>query len=324
MSNEKNKTREASFLGTARGRVGSAKVREGGYALIITLFVTAILVAVIVEFAYGVYVSTARAAIFRDSQRASLMAGNGVELAAKALEEITRRRPNMTMDEKGLVFTRTDAGMTLEIRVVDELSKLSPHVVYEKTGVDNANVGGPYARLLDLLGLEAHLMETLSDWIDADDEPRVRGGEAADYYGGLPEPYSPRNGYLDTTDELLMVKGYDRDVYKTIKDYVSPYNTVGLVNVNTAPKTVLRALDDEISGELADEIIRQRAEAPFRDRSDIIKVQGLETIGIGLQNKITVDSRTYRVYSKAASGDVTREVEAVVEVGKGFIYWREG
>src|SRR3989304_4881738 len=113
---------------------------QAGYALIITLFVTAMLVAVIVEFAYGVYIASERAAIFRDTQRAGLMAGNGVELAAKALDEMTKRRPHMTMPEEGLEFTRVEDGMEVRIRVVDELSRLSTRVVYEKTGAGNGPV----------------------------------------------------------------------------------------------------------------------------------------------------------------------------------------
>ena len=46
------------------------KIRaEAGFALVVTLLVTAVLVAVVVEFAYSVYVATARAANFSDSQR---------------------------------------------------------------------------------------------------------------------------------------------------------------------------------------------------------------------------------------------------------------
>jgi general secretion pathway protein K len=301
--------------------------REGGYALIITLFVTAILVAVIVEYAYGVYVSTARAAIFKDSQRAGLLAGNGVELAERALEDLTRRTPNMTSPPEGLVFTRTEAGMTVEIRVVDELSRISSNVVYEKTGVENGRISSSFSVLLDVLGLDPHLKVTLSDWIDADDEPRIYGAEAADHYGALADPYRPRNGYPATTDELLMVKGFSPEVYRALKDYVSPYNTGGLVNINTAPGAVIMALSEEITEDLADDVIRRREEAPFKDRSEIIKVPGFETLGFGLQDKITVESRVYRVISRATSGEITREVEAVVHVGKGgggLLYWREG
>ena len=297
---------------------------QAGYALIITLFVTAMLVAVIVEFAYGVYIASERAAIFRDTQRAGLMAGNGVELAAKALDEMTKRRPHMTMPEEGLEFTRVEDGMEVRIRVVDELSRLSTRVVYEKTGVENGPVSSQFSTLLLGLGLDPHLKDTLSDWIDADGEPRIHGGEVLDYYSALPRPYAPGNGYVATVDELRMVKGFDAGAFNALSPYLSPYNIAGLVNVNTATKKVIMALSPEITEELADALLKRRLEVPFKDSSEIMKVPGFETLGFGLQGRITTESRVYRVFSEAVAGEAAREVEAVVEVGKGFLYWREG
>lgn len=296
---------------------------EGGFVLIVTLLVTAMLIAVVVEFAYSIFVSTSRSANFSDSQRTGILAANGVELAHSAMGEVLKVRPNLVMDAGGLAFSRREGDMTVSITVVDELGKLSPRVVYTNTGVENDRVYDSYERLLAELKLDADLIHKLADWIDSDDEPRVYGAEGPDHYLRLPAPYEPSNTDITSMEEMGMIEGHTIAVVDRLKPHVSPHNTAGYVNVNTAPREVIMALSGDITRQLADELIRYRKENPFKDRSDVMKVPGYETIGFNLQDKIVVHSDVFRVYSKAASRDTIREVEAVFRVGGGMLYWRE-
>jgi type II secretory pathway component PulK len=60
--------------------------------------------------------------------------------------------------------------------------------------------------LMALPGMTEDTADAILDWIDADDQPRPLGAEY-DYYAGLSPPYAPKNGPLDTLEELLMVRG---------------------------------------------------------------------------------------------------------------------
>ncbi len=299
---------------------------EGGFVLVLVLLVTAVLVAVVVEFAYGVYVSTSMAANFRDSQRAGVLATDAIVLARSALVEMTRLQPHMTMDPEGLVFARRDGDMEVTLRIVDERSRVSTRVVYTDTGVVNDNAMEVYAGLLSVLELDSRIIDPLADWIDADSDPRIYGGEELDYYQRLATPYAPKNAYISSPGELGMIKGYTPDVLSTLAPFISAFNDIGTININTAPREVLMSLSEEITGPLADAIITKRRESSFTDRSEITSVPGLETIGISVLNKIVVESDTFRVYSKARAGEAVREVEAVVRLGgqgAGFLYWVE-
>ena len=240
--------------------------KEGGYALIITLLVTTLLVAVVVEFAYSVYVSTARAANFTGSQRASLLAANGVKLGQKALALLLAADPYLSSAKDGLAFSRVEGDLSVTVRAVDELSKISTRVVYTGTGVLNDNIHGSYARLVSHLSLDPNLTDTLADWIDSDDEPRIYGAEGRDFYRSLPSPYDPKNGYLGSLEELLMIKDYTREVFDAISPYVTVHNNTGAVNINTAPAPVIMALSENITEELAERLIRYRKENTFKDR----------------------------------------------------------
>ena len=60
--------------------------------------------------------------------------------------------------------------------------------------------------LLGLPGMTEDVADAILDWMDEDEEPREYGAEA-EYYSGLNPPYAPRNGPLQTVEELLLVRG---------------------------------------------------------------------------------------------------------------------
>jgi DNA uptake protein ComE-like DNA-binding protein len=73
---------------------------------------------------------------------------------------------------------------------------------------DAAEEGGGRRVLMALPGMEdsPDIADAILDWIDADDEPREFGAEV-DHYSGLNPPYAPKNGPLETIEELLLVRG---------------------------------------------------------------------------------------------------------------------
>jgi hypothetical protein len=60
--------------------------------------------------------------------------------------------------------------------------------------------------LMALPGMTEDVADAILDWLDADDEPRELGAEI-DYYSAQSPPYAPKNGPLETVEELLLVRG---------------------------------------------------------------------------------------------------------------------
>jgi len=63
--------------------------------------------------------------------------------------------------------------------------------------------------LLALPGMTVDIADAILDWIDSDDEMREFGAEYMDYEG---LGYSPKNGLLETVEELLLVRGVTPDL----------------------------------------------------------------------------------------------------------------
>lgn len=74
----------------------------------------------------------------------------------------------------------------------------------EGEGTDTENVAR--SLLMALPGMSTDTADAILDFIDADSEAREFGAED-EYYLTLPSPYRPKNGPLDSVEELLLVKG---------------------------------------------------------------------------------------------------------------------
>lgn len=83
-------------------------------------------------------------------------------------------------------------------------------------------------------------IDTLADWQDTDDFNRLNGAEAFDYKMAK-LPYSPRNFYVQTIDELSLLKGFDPEILNTLKNDLT-YWRAGHINFMTMSKEMLHAL----------------------------------------------------------------------------------
>jgi hypothetical protein len=81
-----------------------------------------------------------------------------------------------------------------------------------------------------------------------------------------------------------------------------------------------------MSEALAKRIIEVREDKPFEGPGDVVKVPGMEKIGIEISNDITVKSNSFNVVIKAQSNDLVETAEAGFDLSSGRVvtkYWRE-
>ena len=127
---------------------------ERGFALIITLIITALLIAVTTEFIHDVFVETSLLHGYKDAQQASLLAESGVQGGVKVLQLALSAQdytslqdgwaaPQVFQDERG----------SLQISISEESSKLDINSIVYPNGTLNEAYYGIAVRLLDRLGL---------------------------------------------------------------------------------------------------------------------------------------------------------------------------
>jgi general secretion pathway protein K len=162
------------------------------------------------------------------------------------------------------------------------------------------------------------LIDAIKDWIDADDEVTGGGAEGA-YYAGLARPYAAKNAPIDCIEELLMVKGVSRELYygtaqsPGLAQCVTVFSD-GKININTAPKPVLRALAVEMTDGDADWLDQFRRDVR-NDLADpawyqkLPRASGLNVPG-GL---IKVKSDIFQITAVGIQGRMTERIVGIVK-----------
>lgn len=304
---------------------------ESGFALILTLVVTALMVAVVVEMIHQVYVDTSLSRGFRDGQQASILAESGATGGATLLQMALSERSYTTLSDRWATPLKLeDEAGSLEITISEESGRVNVNGLVQPNGEYEPFTHAALQRLGTRLKLPAEVWGAVADWIDSDDLPRS-GGVETPYYRSLKPAYSTRNGKLMTLTELSLVKGVTPEALGTLRPYLTTYSDqagspLSTVNINTAPKEVLAALDDRIDERTAERILEERRLQPFKSTAELSRVPGLDTVAIGLLGKISVKGNLFKITSTARVKDSGRTVEAVVRFSGGapeFLSWQE-
>jgi general secretion pathway protein K len=238
---------------------------------------------------------------------------------------------------------------TVSIKIID---------LERKVNINTANTM-TIQQALTLMGVDANdisvVSDSILDWIDADDLPRVAGAES-DYYQGLAVPYYAKNAPIDDLSELLLVKDVTPEMYwgsnatnhtpsvfqhklglgtapSQAPDYpfglveiFTPFSS-GKININTADATVLQMIPG-VDAAMADAIVKQRAgpdgvdgtedDTPFQNVNQLAATTGLNQQFVSqLGGVCTVRSLTFEVHVTAQIGDYKREYVAILARNSG-------
>ncbi len=333
--------------------------KRSGMALVLTLMAVSFLVAVTVQLTASVNLQMQGAAHQRDLVQLDAMLLSGLHLARTAL--LVDQREN-TYDTAWDAWGQLDSEVLsqlfpgiLEVKVIDLSGRLqinalvlSPEERRQQEMQRQATERNPppeqqvpkkkrevmqqeiWQRFL-LLAIELEraeedavaLVDSLVDWLDADDEERDHGAEQ-DYYSSLSPPYLPANGPMFLVEELIFVKGWDavlapenKEQPYNILDFVTTRGEEGKININTAPPLVLQALHEEITEELATALVDFREQEENRElleERDWYKYVSTFPAHITLEQDIlTTHSAFFKILVTARIGDMQRTGDGILQ-----------
>jgi len=308
---------------------------ERGFALVIALLVMTLLVALLVEFVNEVYVDASHSHNFVAQQQAAVLSRSGYEGGVALLKYSATMRMGKNFSSLREMWAKPfdyDAGIgTISITIEEESGKLDLNAATSLTGKPDDFSQKAMQRLLQNLGLAPELYDTLSDWVDTDDTPRPNGAESS-YYGALKPPYLAHNDRLRTFEELGLIKGFTPQVLLKLRPVVTTYGVgsgiATQININTAPKELLAALDDSLmKGDMVQRILDFRKDHDIANLTDIPGIPS--ALVSGLTGKVTYQGSVYRIHAEGKVGDAVHVTEAVVtNIGSlaaqpTILYWRE-
>lgn len=242
-----------------------------GIALILTLLIISLIVSVTLQFNRYMRDDLCAAVNLRDGIKHGHIAKSGLNYALAVLYEDDTNVDSLhdtwadseTLSEKSADLF-DDGRFKLEIS--DHSGMIQINSLVDEEGKYNDNQKELLTRFLQSpeFGLKDeevdHIVNAIKDWIDADDDPTGFGGAENSYYQGLETPYSCQDVSVEFLEELLLVKGINRELFygtekmPGIASFLSPYGD-GKININTAEPLVLRALiSDNPSDKMKEEM----------------------------------------------------------------------
>jgi general secretion pathway protein K len=302
-----------------------------GIALILTILIVSLVVALTLQFNTSMRSNLYAAANLSDGVKLGCIARSGINGALAMLHVDASSGTVDTLREDWAhirEFSEASVSFFEEGYFLVDIMDLSGriqvnHLVKEGGGYNEAQKD-ILLRFLSFpeFGLDAeeaeNIVDAIKDWIDEDNEVTRFGAEDA-YYQTLEQPYACKNGSFEFLEELLLVRGmtkelfYGTEEHPGISSYVSAYGE-GTININTADPLVLRALSDRINEELADEMVVYRMDED-NDLSDVNWYKGVPgmadvTISADL---ITTSSTHFEIISEGIKDTLRRQITGIVE-----------
>ncbi len=258
------------------------KTSRRGIALLIVLWVTAILMVMALSFSVMTRAEGYGAMAFREGMEKRLLAEAGIE---RGILEIVFRSVNRNQSVAlegmapwkldGTAYTVEMGNGGCQVRVIDESGKISLNGLTDSSGIILKN-------LLIRQGTSPEhadtIVDSILDWKDADDLHRLNGAEK-DYYLSLPKPYEARNADFETPEELILVRGmtpeilFGTDQRKGIIHFLTVHGKSARININAASKEILRALPG-MDAPTVDRIIEFRTFSEIGGDSGAMEILG--------------------------------------------------
>lgn len=297
----------------AENRAPHSRVRDRGAALLLVLWLLALMTGIVAVFALGARTEALQGRFLSRSTAARLAAEAGVELAALHLQGID---PAQRWVPDGRPNTFQFEGYQIEVAVLDESAKIDLNVATPDLliGLMTA-VGTDYDRARQVAG-------AIADFRDPDDLLTPEGGAEDPQYASAGLPYGAKDRPFESVSELRQVLGMDSTLYEQLRPHVTVYTGLARPSPTFATLPVLQAMGlpaDEVALILAQRALPQPGQPP----PDPGQIGSLAAQGTG----------TYSISSLATRSDGTRaQIQTAFRIGSGGAFgqlylplsWRVG
>jgi general secretion pathway protein K len=301
-----------------------------GVALILTLLIISLIVVLSLQFNTAMRSEVHAAYNLRDAMTLEYVAKSGFYAALAVLKEDDTAYDSLLDDWELMKDYGTYSATLFEeeasfhVTIQDLERKIPINRLVDDQGMVVPAQKELLTRFLNLdeFNLESDqvddIVDAIIDWLDPDDNTTGFGGAENSYYQSLETPYSCRNGPMESIEELLLVKGITKDLYEGadgmpgIANYLTIYGD-GMININTAPLLVLKALSDDITDEVFEDLDNfrkdQNNEDDLKNISWIQNVAGSITFVAGT----TIKSTHFEITAIGKKDQMERTIRSIIK-----------
>jgi len=302
-----------------------------GFALILTILIVSLVVVLTLQFNNSMWSDLYSSANLRDGIRLRFIARSGVDCALAVLSEDSSssdfdslKEPWANSKELSLNSVTMFENGHFQVEISDLCGKIQVNRLINQDGKYNETQKKLLMRLLisEQFQLDSgevgNLIDAIKDWIDPDDDVTRFGAENG-YYQSLENPYSCKNGPIESLGQMLLIKGVTKDLFygnehgPGISNYLTVYGD-GKININTADPLVLRSLSDDLDTKMVNDMIEYRLDEgnDLKDPGWYRKVAGVGDAAIE-SGLIKTASPYFEIESAGISGPMNKRVAAIIK-----------
>lgn len=324
---------------------------QRGIALILVIFIVALASIIVISATYSTHLASRRSSIVARGVRAEYLLKSAVSVARLLLkedkipEDSAKDLWGTFMDGvpiPGDLIGLDEPNVKVELEIRPEDSKIPLRMLTLGGAVNNTwrdvlvrlfrNLGFDADKETDHTGLLGNgtqidsekLVALLIDYSDNDKEPYSDPGFAEGFEGEADKEIFPNRNFRRIS-ELATIPGFTPSRLQRLSPFVSA-EEIQYVNINTAPREVLKALSPEIDDSVAQQIMEFRTgpEGPITGSAgshplssiivgsiatDIASLYRTESTRFQVISKVDYDTSTYfmrAVLKREAPGDLPR------------------
>ncbi len=305
---------------------------NSGIILIVVLWIMVILTLLTIGIGWQTHIELTLAKNFRGKVQSKYIALSGLTYAMDLIKNSTNNKDLHKPDVlNSQVFSKTIPLGTGYFKV-KSIQDVESRINLNAIDPNNYRI---LTNLLEKLGIDRETAMTITysviDWKDTDKTVlNPPYGAENDFYQEI--GYNAKNQPLESVEEILLIRGMNKDIYQKIKDFITIYPTSGalLINIDTASEEVLRAFAENFAGpltntsiedasSLVDKIMEYRR--TLTDTSTTAQERAVETNKMSLNSKensifLTMQSQRQRTsqYFNIQVVGVDEESQASTEI----------
>lgn len=275
-------------------------LRQRGTAVIVALFVVALVAITAVAMIERLRIDTRRTELFLNNNQANLYAQGSVDWAIDTLtSNLAHKQPNAVIDKMPIESpTNTEGGMTIKSIITDAQATLN---------LNNTTDPDYQAYLMRLIQIVDPTTNTdtaknivlgVVDWI----KPGANNSPFDQYYAKQTTPYRAPHHLMASVSELRMIKGVTPKLYAMLAPYLTALPAPTPININDAPIPTLMSLSPTMTREAANTIAQYSKTHPFPDTAHVMGFDIIKNHPIN-EKTITTTSEFFLVKTRITVGE---------------------
>ncbi|MCB1673293.1 MAG: type II secretion system minor pseudopilin GspK [Moraxellaceae bacterium] len=299
------------------------KLTQQGVALITVLLIVAMATVLAVAMVKSQQNLLRRSGSVFSQDQAYLYTLGAESFAKSVLQDDKEKDKNKSIPQDALNETWAKKipafpveGGFVQAQVEDLQGRFNLNNLLQDDGQVNVAALAVYQRLLVSLDISAMLASPVIDWLDKDNLPYDSDGAEEDWYLRLKPAYRAANHPFVSISELALLRGYTPEIVAKLRPYVCALPKATTININTAPDAVLAALTDNLTLNMAKDMVQNRPKEGYGSVDNFLQQAIFATLSSEDRQKISpllgVTSQFFSVLAESEIDNRRRVLKSVI------------